>query len=230
MQTHQNFSVPSNGPLYQRHFALAETPLPSPSAFSQISGEGPPSLLSDSTSLSGRSPNNGPSPIELPPLSTPGADGRQPAGLSRLGVPMSYAEVDYQQRLPTKQTSHTLHESFLPQHQSYAQPAMFTQLPQYVPSQSRQQLLPAYTTAPQQSHQHMPPNPLLGSNFYGYLPSTPAPSTRPVQLPSLSKLTVAGNNVQNASSPYSIDPSLTGSQSGVEGSPKDKMSLSNLTH
>ena len=237
VQHQQAFSVPSNGPLYNRHPRLVETPLPSPSAFSQLSAEGAPSLLSDTSSLSGRSPNNGPSPIELPPLSVPGGDRNQSAGLSRLGVPAYGGAVEYQSRPPMKQPIHAVHESYLPQQQqhSYAQPAVFTQPPHYLPSQPRQPLLSSYTTAHPLAHQHhMHPNPLLAANFYqqGYLPSTPAPLAQPVQLPSLSKLVVADHNIQNVSSPYSLDPALSGQHhhNNIEGSPKDKMSLSNLTH
>ncbi|KAK5130943.1 hypothetical protein LTR08_001546 [Meristemomyces frigidus] len=245
MQQHQPFSVPSNGPLFHRHSGLVETnvplfhrhsgfvetPLPSPSALSPMSADGAPSLISDHSSLSGRSPHNGPSPIELPPLSVPGSDRRQSAGFSRLGVPVSYADVEHPQRLPMKQPSRMMHESFTPQ--QYAQSPMFTQPSHYLPSQSGQPFS-AHTMAhplAQQQH-HMPSNPLLPTSSYhqGYLPSTPAPSVQPVQLPSLSKLVMANHNAQNGMSSYSIDPALTGVQSILESSPKDKMSLSNLTH
>ncbi|KAI7052631.1 hypothetical protein KC319_g22950, partial [Hortaea werneckii] len=69
-----HISVPSNAPVFNRHSGLIETPLPSPSAFSQLSADGAPSLVSDRSSVSGRSPNHGPSPIELPPLSGSGGD------------------------------------------------------------------------------------------------------------------------------------------------------------
>ncbi|KAK5118738.1 hypothetical protein LTR85_007944 [Meristemomyces frigidus] len=230
-----HFSVPSNGPMYQRHSGLIETPLPSPSAFSQMSADGAPSLVSDCSSLSGRSPHNGPSPIELPPLSGPRDDRRHSSGpLVRLGVPGSFAEAEYhhhQQPVQMKQPQHMLQEPFQPhpQHQPLAQQATYSHMHQYVPSQLRQQPTMQAPTHSMVQHYPMPPNPLQQANSYqhAHVPSTPA---QPVQLPSISKLAASEQDSQNALSSFPIDPALTGAHNPFEASPKDKMSLSNLTH
>ena len=232
MQQLHHISVPSNAPMYQRHSGLIETPLPSPSTFSQLSADGAPSLVSDCSSMSGRSPHNGPSPIELPPLSGTRDERRHSSGtFLRLGVPIPgpFLEGDYQQPVVTKQPSHMLQEPFLPQHQSFAQPASYAQPPQYLPSQLRQpspmQMQPQ-AFAPQFQ---MPPNSLMRGNPYqqAQLPVTPAPL---VQLPSISNLAASGRERQGAGHIFPLDPALTGMHPSMDGSPKDKMSLSNLTH
>lgn len=231
MQHTQHIGVPTNGLVYQRHSGLIETPLPSPSAFSQMSADGAPSLVSDCSSISGRSPNNGPSPIELPPLSTSRNDRRYSSGpLLRLGVPGSMMEGDYQQPISMKHPTHMLQEPFMPQHQLYEPQAMYPQPTHFLPSQPRQ-------PSPMQTPQHpvaqqyaMQPDPLLArGNTYpqAHMPSTPA---APLELPSISKLAVSGSDTYRGLSSFSIDPALTGVQSSPDGSPKDKMSLSNLTH
>ncbi|KAK4544511.1 hypothetical protein LTR36_004083 [Oleoguttula mirabilis] len=227
-----HFSVPSNGPVYHRHSALIETPLPSPSAFSQMSAEGAPSLMSDCSSVSGRSPHHGPSSIELPPLSGPGSDRRHSSGpLLRLGVAGSFAETDYQhqQPMPMKQPPHVLQEPFQPQHQQFAQQAMFAHPQHFVPSQLRQprpMQMPVHSAVQQYP---MPSNPLLSGYTYqqAQVPSTPAP---PMQLPSISKLAVSGRDSHSALPSFPLDPALAGAHNPFEASPKDKMSLSNLTH
>ncbi|RMY02080.1 hypothetical protein D0866_15694, partial [Hortaea werneckii] len=225
-----HISVPSNAPVYNRHSGLIETPLPSPSAFSQLSADGAPSLVSDRSSVSGRSPNHGPSPIELPPLSGAGGDRRQSSGpMLRLGVPGAFAENDYQQHMTMKHHPHMLQESFMHQQQAqYMQPASFPQHPQYLPSQPRNPS-PMNMQHPQfQGQYEMQSHGMPRGNAYQQmaLPSTPAP---PVQLPSISKLAVTGAEATTASG-FPLDPALTGLHTPMDGSPKDKMSLSNLTH
>ncbi|TKA24880.1 hypothetical protein B0A50_06609 [Salinomyces thailandicus] len=228
-----HISVPSNAPLYHRHSALIETPLPSPSAFSQLSADGAPSLVSDCSSISGRSPHHGPSPIELPPLSGSRNDRRHSAGpLLRLGVPGTFAETDYQQSMAMKQHPHLLQEAFVHQPQpQYLQPASYPQqqqAPAYLPSQPRHPS-PMQMQPPQLQGQYdVPPQAMVRPQSYQqmHMPTTPAPS---VQLPSISKLKVSGNEA-HPNNGFQLDPALTGIHGAMDDSPKDKMSLSNLTH
>lgn len=227
MQQTQHMSVPSNAPapVYNRHSGLIETPLPSPSAFSQMSADGAPSLVSDCSSVSGRSPHNGPSPIELPPLSGSRDEHRRSSGpMLRLGVPGAFAENDYHQSMAMKQQTPMLQEPFMHQQQAqYMHPASYhpAPAPQYLPSQPRHPS-PMQMQHPQlQGDYHLTPNTMPRSNSYQQmpLPSTPAS----VQLPSISNLKVS-TDAQPAAG-FALDPALS-----VDGSPKDKMSLSNLTH
>lgn len=236
-QQPHHFSVPSNAPMYHRHSGLIETPLPSPSAFSQMSADGAPSLISDRSSLSGRSPRNGPSPIELPPLSGSNVDRRQSSGpLLRVEVPGSFSEADYhhqQQSMSMKQPQHVLQEPFQPQfppqQQLYTQQTTFANPQHYVPSQLRHPSAMQAPAQPTMQRYPMPPSPLqLGSSYQqANVPSTPA---QPMQLPSISKLAVSEHDAQGAVSAFPLDPALTGVHNPFDASPKDKMSLSNLTH
>ncbi|KAF2479455.1 hypothetical protein BDY17DRAFT_38844 [Neohortaea acidophila] len=207
-QVAQPVRVPSNGPPL-RPMGLMETPLPSPSAFSHMSAEGaPPSLVSDTSSISTRSPHNTTSPIELPPLSGARSDRRQSAApVLQLGVPASYVQdgdMSGMSPMPLarfgemeqKPSPRVLQEPFMPQHHQHSG---FPHHPaHYVPSQ------PQATQPPRL----MAPYPLQRHHS---LPQHHAMSTHGVQLPKL------GTPIPTVST---LD----------EGSPKDKMSLSNLTH
>jgi len=63
-----------------------DTPLPSPSTYSQLSAEGAPSMMSDHTGTSGRSPYPSASPLDLPPLGMQHDFRRSQSGAA--GVPM----------------------------------------------------------------------------------------------------------------------------------------------
>ena len=247
----QHISVPSNVPGFNR-LGMVETPLPSPSAFSQMSADGAPSLISDCSSISARSPLPGTSPIELPPLSGVRDDHRRSSvPMLRLGVPGSYVhENDFQhpavqmhrfEEMSKQQQPPMLQEPFMPQHpqQQHSLPLP----PQYLPSQPRhhssmQNMSHQYTTAQQQQyqqqHKHVMERPRSSALPVPpkQVPSTPSPA---VQLPSISNLASAGRNT-NETTPekpaISIDPGFCTpgrSTTTPDGSPKDKMSLSNLT-
>ena len=234
----QPIRVPSNGPPLRSH-GLIETPLPSPSAYSQMSADGAPSLISDSSSMSARSPHNGTSPIELPPLSGARSERRQSsAPMLQLGVPGAFVqESDFEmqsmqmQRFGEveKQTPRMLQEPFMPQQQAFPHPS------QYLPSQPRNPSpLQVHSAAMPQSHP-MPPQPVQRMSNYPpqqQASSIPAPL---VQLPSISNLSPPQDAQRSGS--MAVDPALTQvrctpvpSAPTPEGSPKDKMSLSNLTH
>ncbi|KAK5175555.1 uncharacterized protein LTR77_000694 [Saxophila tyrrhenica] len=219
--------LPSNGPPLRSH-GLVEPPLPSPSGWSQMSADGAPSLMSDTSSLSTRSPHNNASPIELPPLSGDRTERRHSsAPMLQLGVPGSFAhEHDFQMpAMPMqrhygmeKQPARMLQEPFMPA-QSFPHPS------QYLPSQPRNPS-PLQVNSNLQQYQSMPPQQPMqmrapSMQHYG--------SPAAVQLPSIS-------NIQEARAPH-IDPSLSQmrctpmpSAPLPEDSPRDKMSLSNLTH
>jgi len=203
---------------------MIETPLPSPSAFSQLSADGAPSLISDSSSASARSPNNGTSPIELPPLSGSRDERRHSsAAILRLGVPGSFV-TDNEAHMPSvhvKQAPHMLQESFLPQHQQ-----SFPQMYHYLPSQPRHPS-PAQHVSIHQQHYQMAQAPHLRGNVFTTVPQLP--STPPVQLPSITNLAMSSSEM-SAGPSLAIDPALSGVHTPTEGSPKNKMSLSNLTH
>jgi Myb-like DNA-binding protein FlbD len=212
----QPIRLPSNGPPLRSH-GLIETPLPSPSAYSQLSTDGAPSLVSDNSSSSARSPNNGGSPIELPPLSGARSERRQSqAPMLQLGVPGSFVqEQDFQMPMQRysaeKHNPRMLQEPFMPA-QSFPHPS------QYLPSQPRHPSpLQAYALPPQPQHK------MEQQQFHSHH----APVT---QLPSIS-------NMQGFETSQQLDPSLqhvrctpVPSAPTPDGSPKDKMSLSNLTH
>lgn len=222
----------------QHHMAaygrMIETPLPSPSAFSQMSANDAPSLISDcGSSTSARSPHNGPSPIELPPLAGARDERRRSsAPMLRLGVPGSFVQdTDFSTMhgMPMngyedmRKTTPMLQEPFMPQQQQQSLPTPTA----YLPSQPRQpsplhqqhQVPQGYPMQVQQVHRRQPAYPM---------PQNPVPST-PVnhQLPSISKMA-------NSEKPtITIEPGLATpipSAPTPDGSPRDKMSLSNLTH
>ena len=231
----QPIRVPSNGPPLRSH-GLIETPLPSPSAYSQMSADGAPSLISDTSSMSARSPHNGTSPIELPPLSGARSERRQSsAHMLQLGVPGSFVQDnDFQlhamqmQRFAEaeKQTPRMLQEPFMPQQQLFTHPSQYLLSQQRNPLQAQCAPLPQAYTIPTQPLQRtftQPPRHQIST--------PPAPS---VQLPSISSLPAPSSE---GSRSLPIDPALTHtrctplpSAPTPDGSPKDKMSLSNLTH
>ena len=234
------------------HSSYVETPLPSPSAFSSLSADGTPSLLSDTSSVSGRSPHHGPSGMELPPLAGPAGDRRYSAasGASglRLSVPNSFTEVDFSQP-PLPHKSHMLQEAFQPRQQP--QP----QQPQFQPHPPQPQQMPPQQAFPQPAH-YLPSQPAepiphpqqyqqytvpSQSGLRGEYPPQPihhaAMGMAPMhslQLPSIANLAVSESRAQATG--LSVDPAL-GSQQGhalpsaptPDGSPRDKMRLSNLT-
>ena len=231
----QPIRLPSNGPPLRSH-ALIETPLPSPSAYSQLSADGAPSLISDTSSMSARSPHYGGSPIELPPLSGARNERRQSAApMLQLGVPGAFVQdSDFQvqamhmQRFAEdqKQAPRTLQEPFMPHaHQAFPHPS------QYLPSQPRN---PSPLQAGQIQLQGVyPPQPPQRIHYQHYQRQVPSAPHSSMQLPSISKL--PGDAQHPTSMP--VDPSLgharctpVPSAPTPEGSPKDKMSLSNLTH
>ncbi|KAI4754309.1 hypothetical protein E4T52_13548 [Aureobasidium sp. EXF-3400] len=140
-----------------------ESPLPSPGAYSQISADGAPSLVSDASSYSQRSPH-GTSPVELPPLSqqdqryvdrrpsssymqqrlvVPGQEGYQ--------IPMQMSRSEDGTKRPQM-----LQEAFNPQaammyRQAQEYPQM--QYPHQAPLPHVYQQM-----APQHHFQHMPPH------------------------------------------------------------------------
>lgn len=202
-QNPHNITIPQNMAQYSRMF---DTPIPSPSGYSHMSAERAPSLISDcGSSMSARSPHTGPSPIELPPLAGARDDRRHSsAPMLRLGVPGSFAqETDFSMMQRYDEMSKTqpmLQEPFMPQQQSLPIPSA------YLPSQSRQ------------------PSPLHQQHqmAHGYsMPMQRRDSGYPIP------------SSQLMSNDGKLDPALsTPMMSGqtLDGSPKDKMSLSNLTH
>ena len=215
--------LPSNGPPLRAH-GMVETPLPSP-AYSQMSAEGPPSLMSDTSSMSARSPHHGQSPIELPPLSGARSERRQSsAPMLQLGVPGSFVhEHDYQ--MPTMHMQRWGDMEKAPPPRVLQEPFMPTQAfphpNHYLPSQPRQPS-PLQMGAP-------PPMPMHHQAKAMAQPYQPMP----VQLPSISKM-----ESQQYYGHSQIDPTF-GQQTRCtpvpsaptpDDSPKDKMSLSNLTH
>ena len=232
----QPIRVPSNGPPLRSH-GLVETPLPSPSAYSQMSADGAPSLISDTSSMSARSPHNGTSPIELPPLSGARSERRQSsAPMLQLGVPGSFVQDnDFQMQSlqmhrfaeAEKQTPRMLQEPFMPQQQQ-----LFPHPSQYLPSQPRNplqtQTLPLQYNYPIQAQQLQRTPSQQQQQQITFAPA------QTVQLPSISSLPAPPSEAQRS---LPIDPALAHarctplpSAPTPEGSPKDKMSLSNLTH
>lgn len=190
--------------------------------------------MSDS-SASVRSPHNGTSPIELPPLSGARDERRSSsAPMLQLGVPGAFAqEADYSMSRFGDQkqmaSAPMLQESFMPYHSHQ----LYPQQPQYMNSQPRY-------PSPLQLQTNIPaPNCTLPSQPWQQ-PSAPhhatptsATTSYPanVQLPRISSLPTSTDALcafdPNAAhrTPISAHSALS-----PDGSPRDKMSLSNLTH
>ncbi|CZT19984.1 uncharacterized protein RCC_05841 [Ramularia collo-cygni] len=205
-QNPHNIAIPQNMAQYSRMF---DTPIPSPSGYSHMSAERAPSLISDCSSVSARSPHNGPSPIELPPLAGARDDRRHSsAPMMRLEVPGSFAqEVDFSMNGMSMQryddmskTQPMLQEPFMPQQQSLPIPSA------YLPSQSRQ------------------PSPLHQQHQMAQGYSMPM-QRRDSGYPMSSHHLMSNDGKLD---PALSTPMLSGQT--LDGSPKDKMSLSNLTH
>lgn len=221
----QHLSMSSNGSMY-RQSGIFDTPLPSPSAFSQLSADGAPSLVSDCSSVSGRSPHHGTSPIELPPLSG-GRNDRRHSSAPNLRPGSYVTDTEFNvPPIPAKHSQQMLQEAFVPQQQPAFPPPT-----QYLPSQPRQVPQLPQAAMPQHFQTH---NPILRGNYPPQmtLPSTSASS---VQLPSISNLSVS-DSIQRRPSSFFMDPNLQVNTPSLptmgtpEGSPRDKMRLSNLTH
>jgi Myb-like DNA-binding protein FlbD len=235
-----------------RHQSLVETPLPSPSTYSQMSAEGAPSMMSDRSSISGRSPHNHGSPIELPPLSGNRNDRRHSAVQQlSLGTPNVFAsDADFQ--VPTMQITRyedqhkqpqMLQEPFLPaQPQMYhAQQRQFMQPMQQMQNISRQPSpMQQYHHMQQQQQQQYHQQPVFTPQRNHSYSMQPSPSAQSVQLPRIPDLAVptldAHQQQRKSSMQLAIDPALMQARGTPvpsihtpEGSPKDKMSLSNIT-
>jgi Myb-like DNA-binding protein FlbD len=235
-----------------RHQSLVETPLPSPSTYSQMSAEGAPSMMSDRSSISGRSPHNHGSPIELPPLSGNRNDRRHSAVQQlNLGTPNVFAsDADFQ--VPTMQITRyedqhkqpqMLQEPFLPaQPQMYhAQQRQFMQPMQQMQNISRQPSpMQQYHHMQQQQQQQYHQQPVFTPQRNHSYSMQPSPSAQSVQLPRIPDLAVptldAHQQHRKSSMQLAIDPALMQARGTPvpsihtpEGSPKDKMSLSNIT-
>jgi Myb-like DNA-binding protein FlbD len=216
--------MPTNIPQYTQQ-RMVDTPLPSPSAYSQLSAEGAPSLMSDCSSISARSPNNGTSPIELPPLSAARGDDRRrsSAPMVRVGMPNQFvnendfAMAQMQSYDMSDKSTPMLQEPFMPQHQGMLHPS------QYLPSQVRQPSPLHQSHQMQQMYpmQHQQQQQIQRRHSAYPIPSQPVPSTpMTMQLPSISNL---GHDSK-------LDPALSTPGLALDDSPRDKMSLSNLTH
>lgn len=251
MQFAQHMSLPSNVHA-MRHHGLAETPLPSPSTYSQMSADGAPSMVSDRSSVSGRSPHNNGSPIELPPLSGNRNDRRQSAAPQlSLHTPNVFAsDTDFQ--VPTMQITRyedqqkqpqMLQEPFLP-----AQPQMFQPQQRQFMQQPMQQMQQPISRQPspmqqyqmQQQHQYQQAPVFTPQRNHGSYSMQPSPSDQSVQLPRIPDLAVptleSHQQHSKSSMQLAIDPALMQARGTPvpsihtpEGSPKDKMSLSNIT-
>jgi Myb-like DNA-binding protein FlbD len=211
-------------------------------------------MMSDRSSISGRSPHHHGSPIELPPLSGNLNDRRQShAQPLSLGNPNVFAgEADFQ--VPTMQITRyedqhkqpqMLQEPFLPaQPQMYhAQQRQFLEpMQQQMHNISRQPSpMQQYHMQQQQQQQQFNQAPMYTpQRNHGSFSMQPSPSAQSVQLPRIPDLAVPTLDVhqQQRKSPMqlAIDPALMQARGTPvpsvhtpEGSPKDKMSLSNIT-
>ena len=226
--------LPSNGPPIRSHM-LVETPLQSPSSFSQISVDGAPSLVSDSSSLSQRSPHHGASPVELPPLSR--AE-RRPSStpMIQLGVPGAFfPESDcHASNLASARLSDAVKQPRMYQ-ESYPM-QQFAQAPHYLPSQPHQQPSLQQMQRQQIPQQYQVTNmPTARSTNYPTHTNLQTAIASPVHLPSISN--IASSPHETALQSSQVDAGFPNlrctpmpSVLTPDGSPKDKMSLSNLTH
>lgn len=221
----------------QQHYAhfpvatfgrMVEAPLPSPSAFSQVSADGAPSLVSDRSSLDNRSPRHGPSPnpVELPPLAGSREERRTSAPLLRLGVPGAFAQdTDFalqgfesfgEMRKPVLQEPFMPHT--MPQSTSLPVPTA------YLPSQPRQPS--PYPSAQQMQQGYVMTGPHVQHRHAGFPMSVHVPTTPMSQHHNLShdKYHQYGSHIDSGMG----TPIISGHS--PEESPKAKISISNLTH
>ncbi|GAB7359058.1 hypothetical protein MBLNU230_g5130t1 [Neophaeotheca triangularis] len=223
------YQLPSNAvPL--RRSGMVDTPLPSPS-YSQLSAEGgAPSLMSDHSSIATQSPYTGASPVELPPLSGASHVHRSSAQMDQYASAVYAGEKGHSManfQLPQKPQQQGLQETFYPGQQQMYQPRYPQPSPQYQNAPSRQHPL-AQQHFPAASVQH------YGHGFAQEL--QPAQSPMSMQLPSITDLPSTQNDYTGKSAGVAIDPALMihgttlSSMPTPEGSPRDKMSLSAITH
>ena len=222
----QPIRVPSNGPPLR----MMETPLPSPSAFSQGSMDAP-SLISDTSSNSRGSPTHyGTSPIELPPLSGARNERRQSAApMLQLGVPGAFVQDPefHMQAMhmarygDAKPSPRVLQEAFMPQ-QPFPHPA------QYLPSQPRNPSPLQMENLSQQQAYAMQNQHLQRTHSYPIHQQIAPMGPPSVQLPSIASLPTRPGEFDPSQAHVMRTPVSTALT--PDGSPKDKMSLSNLTH
>ena len=221
-----------------------ETPLPSPSAYSQLSAEGAPSLVSDSSAGSLRSPYPINSPLDLPPLGqqqqqrTPGMQQQQQ---QRLHVP-GYQPSEDEYNVPTQihmahdgmKRPQMLQEAFNPyQMQAYRNSNEFA-APQMQYSQHQSPLPHIYAQLDQQQSQQHAHTPT--SMHFQHQPMSAVAAhhaqqqqQQQLQLPSFSDM--KPNNHGELRSPLaSIDPSLEhkAPERDQSESPKERMRLSSM--
>lgn len=182
-----------------------ESPIPSPGAYS----EGAPSLVSDNSSYSTRSPH-GTSPVELPPLAQDSrfvADDRRlsssymnaPQRMAAPGGVVHHQQENYMPMRITQQDDSAKHRPQM-MHQGYhPQAAMMYRHPQEYP-----QMQYAQPGALPYVHQQLAPQ-----HMYAQSMAPPQPS---IQIPSSAPL----------------DPELHDSPQQESDSPKEKMSLSTI--
>ncbi|KAM3423800.1 hypothetical protein BST61_g1202 [Cercospora zeina] len=206
---------------------MVEAPLPSPSTYSQMSADGAPSLISDCSSLDNRSPRHGPSPnpIELPPLAGSREERRSSAPMLRLGVPGTFAQdtdfMTMESFGDLRKHTPMLQEAFMPQSTSLPAPTA------YLPSQPRH-------SPPMQQTQHMQQSFLMASQhasrrhsaypgMQAHIPSTPMDHHHNMAHAKYDQHKYYGHIDSGMATPIIAGHS-------PDDSPKDKMSLSNLTH
>lgn len=189
-----------------RNASFVESPLPSPGAYSDVA----PSLVSDHSSYSTRSPHHGTSPVELPPLAQDSryvADDRRPSSSymtanHRLAVPGAMVHHQQENYIPMRMTQSDdgVKRQMMPQ-AYHPQAAMMYRQPQEYP-----QMQYAQPGALPYVHQQLAPQ----QHMYA---QSMAPAQPSIQIPS--------------SAP--IDPELHDSPHRAEtDSPKEKMSLSTI--
>lgn len=204
-----------------------ETPLPSPSAFSHMSEQ--PSLVSDGSSYSNRSPHSNASPVDLPPLGGQNPYIRRHSSMNQMRVPGYRGEEENQVPMQFSrsedgmrggyQRPHHLQEAYAPElyyqgqllkaPQAYAMPMQYPQAIAHVPSQMY--------AAPQ--HHHL-------QSQVAYIPSTQAAVSAAPSLAIANK--VAAQTPERETRP-AIDPALSaGSNRDGTESPKEKMRLSSM--
>ncbi|KAF4547919.1 Myb-like DNA-binding domain-containing protein 5 [Elsinoe fawcettii] len=214
-------------PMTRANTGRFETPLPSPSAYSQLSNEAP-SMISDSSASSARSPYPMNSPVDLPPLSH-----QKSAGLHhRLGVPGGYTPTEEDYNVPTQihmgheqKRPQMLQEAFSPYPmQGYRNSNEFA-APQLQYGQHQSPLPHIYAQLDQQHAQQHTPT----SMPYHNQPMSATVSHHQLQLPSFSDMKPQhGNELRSPLA--SIDPSLEhkAPERDQSESPKERMRLSSM--
>lgn len=210
--------VPQYNPQMRSGSRQFESPLPSPSAYSQLSNESAPSLISDGSSNSGRSPYAG---LDLPPLAGQADFRRHGTAMNqRLSVP-GYQQSEEDFHAPTQMQLSRSEDGM-------KRPQMLQEAFNPYPVQAYRNS--GEFAAPQMQYsQHQSPLPHIYAQLDHQQAQQQHMATMGYQAPTMMKSASADARVDFKSSlAPSIDPVLDQPRREESESPKERMRLSSM--